>query len=376
MDVVRSPAGDVLKDLLHGAALQDVRGVVSRRGALRLRRVPRPARGDLRLRGDSRGGDAGDHCRAPAESLAVSRAADCGKPADGVSTPAERRSSGLTASRGGWAWRNCSSRTTRSTIRRSYKDRVVSVAATRAIELGFTVSLRVDRQPGQQRLVARGAPRPRVLRLHSRQPRAGQSARIRDLPAAHHRCRRQLRRREPAVHADRRPARLGLRQHQPADLLRRGREDVWAGDCRAAGVAISRHVVCPVAGGTLLPRIARAFEELSLLGWVEGERPRMHAVQAAGSSPVINALDAGAGVSRAVKPQTVAKSIAIGNPADGHHVLEAVRASGGSGARVTTSRFCPPPSCSRKRKAFHGACRRRDARGRDPADRERDHSAG
>jgi threonine synthase len=90
-----------------------------------------------------------------------------------------------------------------------------------------------------------------------------------------------------------------------------------------------------VAGGTLLPRIARAFEELRELGWIDGDVPRMHAVQAAGSSPVINALDEGLEFPDPVKPQTVAKSIAIGNPADGYHVLEAVRATGGAGARVT-----------------------------------------
>jgi threonine synthase len=96
-----------------------------------------------------------------------------------------------------------------------------------------------------------------------------------------------------------------------------------------------RHVVCPVAGGTLLPRIGRAFEELKTLGWVEGELPRMHAVQAAGSSPVIQALEAGAEFPEPVKPQTIAKSIAIGNPADGYHVLQTVRGTGGTGAQVT-----------------------------------------
>jgi threonine synthase len=101
------------------------------------------------------------------------------------------------------------------------------------------------------------------------------------------------------------------------------------------GWRFPRHVVCPVAGGTLLPRIARAFEELRELGWIDGDVPRMHAVQAAGSSPVINALDEGLEFPDPVKPQTVAKSIAIGNPADGYHVLEAVRATGGAGARVT-----------------------------------------
>jgi threonine synthase len=101
------------------------------------------------------------------------------------------------------------------------------------------------------------------------------------------------------------------------------------------GWRFPKHVVCPVAGGTLLPRIGRAFEELRTLGWVEGDGPRMHAVQAAGSSPVIQALEAGAEFPEPVKPQTIAKSIAIGNPADGYHVLQTVRGTGGSGAQVT-----------------------------------------
>jgi threonine synthase len=93
--------------------------------------------------------------------------------------------------------------------------------------------------------------------------------------------------------------------------------------------------VTPVAGGTLLPRIGRAFEELGRLGWVEGPLPRMHGVQAAGSAPVIHALEAGAEFPEPVKPQTLAKSIAIGNPADGYHVLQTIRQTGGSGAKVT-----------------------------------------
>jgi threonine synthase len=101
------------------------------------------------------------------------------------------------------------------------------------------------------------------------------------------------------------------------------------------GWRFPRHVVCPVAGGTLLPRIGRAFEELKTLGWVDGEVPHMHAVQAAGSSPVIQALESGAEFPEPVKPQTIAKSIAIGNPADGYHVLQTVRGTGGSGAQVT-----------------------------------------
>jgi threonine synthase len=93
--------------------------------------------------------------------------------------------------------------------------------------------------------------------------------------------------------------------------------------------------VCPVAGGTLLPRIARAFRELGELGLVEGDRPRMHAAQAAGSAPVIAALRDGLEFPQPVKPVTVARSIAIGNPADGFQVLKTVRDSGGTGESAT-----------------------------------------
>ena len=93
-----------------------------------------------------------------------------------------------------------------------------------------------------------------------------------------------------------------------------------------------RHVV---SGGTLLPRIGKAFREFREIGIVSGELPRIYAAQAAGCAPVINALDAGAEYPEPVKPDTIAKSIAIGNPADGHQVLETIRSSGGTGSRAT-----------------------------------------
>ena len=96
-----------------------------------------------------------------------------------------------------------------------------------------------------------------------------------------------------------------------------------------------RHVVVPVAGGTLLPRIGRAFRELREIGLASGDLPRIHAAQAAGCAPVINALESGAEHPDPVRPDTIAKSIAIGNPADGHQVLETVRGSGGGGERAT-----------------------------------------
>ena len=101
------------------------------------------------------------------------------------------------------------------------------------------------------------------------------------------------------------------------------------------GWRFPRHVVCPVAGGTLLPRIGRAFDELKTLGWVTGDLPRMHAVQAAGSAPVVRAFQAGAEFPEPVKPNTIAKSIAIGNPADGYHVLQTLRETGGTATMVS-----------------------------------------
>ena len=94
------------------------------------------------------------------------------------------------------------------------------------------------------------------------------------------------------------------------------------------------HLVSPVAGGTLLPRIARGFRELKQIGLVDGELPKIHAAQAAGCAPIVRAMESGAEHPDPVRPDTIAKSIAIGNPADGYQVLQTVRGTGGSAAAV------------------------------------------
>ena len=101
------------------------------------------------------------------------------------------------------------------------------------------------------------------------------------------------------------------------------------------GWRFPQHLVSPVAGGTLLPRIARGLRELRQIGLVEGELPHIHAAQAAGCAPIVRALQSGAAEIELVRPNTIAKSIAIGNPADGHQVLQTVRDTGGSGTMVT-----------------------------------------
>ncbi|HVE75315.1 MAG TPA: threonine synthase [Actinomycetota bacterium] len=95
------------------------------------------------------------------------------------------------------------------------------------------------------------------------------------------------------------------------------------------------HVVVPVASGSLLTKILRGLDELEWTGLIDGHETAIHAAQAKGCSPVVTALEAGIGHVKPVKPNTIAKSLAIGNPADGHYAVEAVRRTGGSGADVT-----------------------------------------
>jgi threonine synthase len=88
--------------------------------------------------------------------------------------------------------------------------------------------------------------------------------------------------------------------------------------------------VVPVASGSLFTKIARGFDEWRALGLLEGELPRMNGAQADGCAPVASAFAAGHEVCRPVKPNTIAKSLAIGDPADGPYALDLARRSGGS----------------------------------------------
>src|SRR3989442_566871 len=100
-----------------------------------------------------------------------------------------------------------------------------------------------------------------------------------------------------------------------------------------------RHLVAPVAGGTLLPRIVRGLRELREIGLVDGDLARVYAAQAGGCAPVVRALEAGLDYPEPVRPDTIAKSIAIGNPADGYQVVQTVKSTGGSGAAVSDAQI-------------------------------------
>jgi threonine synthase len=101
------------------------------------------------------------------------------------------------------------------------------------------------------------------------------------------------------------------------------------------GFELPDRVVVPVASGSLFTRIARGFEEWVEVGLLEGELPIFNGAQAEGCSPVAQAFAEGSEICRPVKPETIAKSLAIGNPADGVFALDLARRTGGAIDAVT-----------------------------------------
>ncbi len=101
------------------------------------------------------------------------------------------------------------------------------------------------------------------------------------------------------------------------------------------GWKLPRHTVVPTAGGTILPKVYKAYRELVELGLVEDNQPKIYSAQAAGCDPVVKAIHKGIDIIEPQKPNTMAKSIAIGNPADGYYVWHAVKESGGWGESAT-----------------------------------------
>ena len=90
-------------------------------------------------------------------------------------------------------------------------------------------------------------------------------------------------------------------------------------------------------GGTILPKVWKAYRELIDLDLVEDNGPRLHAAQAVGCDPIAEAIRTGADDFRPQKPDTIAKSLAIGNPADGYFVIDVVRESGGTAESASDS---------------------------------------
>ena len=91
------------------------------------------------------------------------------------------------------------------------------------------------------------------------------------------------------------------------------------------------HIIAPAAGGSLITKIGKALKEFHLLGLIDKPRTKIHVAQAEGCGPIVNTYKENGDFVKPVKPDTIAKSLAIGNPADGIYAVDTVRNSGGVG---------------------------------------------
>jgi threonine synthase len=95
------------------------------------------------------------------------------------------------------------------------------------------------------------------------------------------------------------------------------------------GWRLPDNVVVPMAGGSLITKIKKAFDELARLGLVEEKPVKFFGAQATGCSPISTAVKTGSAEIDPQKPATIARSLAIGNPADGHYAIKTIKQSGG-----------------------------------------------
>jgi len=96
-----------------------------------------------------------------------------------------------------------------------------------------------------------------------------------------------------------------------------------------------KHIVVPMAGGALITKVEKALREFARTGLIDEADTKIHGAQAGGCNPISAAVKAGKDVFDPVKPETIARSIAIGNPADGYYAIETIRSSGGWADDVT-----------------------------------------
>ena len=95
------------------------------------------------------------------------------------------------------------------------------------------------------------------------------------------------------------------------------------------GWRLPDNVVCPMAGGSLITKIKKAFDELIELGLVQPRPVKFFGAQATGCAPISTAVKLGASEIEPQKPSTIARSLAIGNPADGHYAIKTITSTGG-----------------------------------------------
>ncbi len=90
-----------------------------------------------------------------------------------------------------------------------------------------------------------------------------------------------------------------------------------------------KHIVVPMAGGSLITKTEKAVREFAMIGLIQQGETKIHGAQATGCNPISAAVKAGEELFTPVKPDTIAHSIAIGNPADGYYAIETIRRTGG-----------------------------------------------
>lgn len=98
---------------------------------------------------------------------------------------------------------------------------------------------------------------------------------------------------------------------------------------------VPQHIVVPVAGGSLISKVYKGLHELDKLGLIDEVNTKIYAAQAQGCAPVVTAIKERSEIIKPVKPQTIAKSLAIGNPADGYYAYKTVMDSGGWGEEAS-----------------------------------------
>ena len=96
-----------------------------------------------------------------------------------------------------------------------------------------------------------------------------------------------------------------------------------------------KHIISPAAGGSLITKILKGLNEFKKLDLIDDVPTKIYAAQAKGCAPIVNAIIEGNEIIKPVKPNTIAKSLAIGNPADGYYAYKTVVESGGFADHAT-----------------------------------------
>ena len=101
------------------------------------------------------------------------------------------------------------------------------------------------------------------------------------------------------------------------------------------GWRVPKHIVVPCAGGSLITKIWKGLKEFEKIGLLDKVDTKIHAAQASGCAPIVSAIKEGTDIIKPLRPKTIAKSLAIGNPADGVYAVDTVKVSGGWGEDVS-----------------------------------------